>query len=79
MNKQHRKTETTAQPAAAKSPSESGLGAASDAVGTVQKGKAKSQEVVRGHAYQKWEAAGKPNGDGVNFWLEAEQEFLPAK
>jgi hypothetical protein len=79
MHKHPRKTETTAQPASAKSPSESELGVASDAVGQVQKGKAKSQEVVRGHAYQKWEAAGKPNGNGVNFWLEAEQEVLQAK
>jgi hypothetical protein len=65
MHKHPQKTETPAQPASAKSPSESAQ---------VQKGKAKSQEAVRVHAYQKWEAAGKPNGDGVNFWLEAEQE-----
>ena len=79
MKQHHRKTETIAQPASAKSPSESGLGVASDAVGQVQRGKANSQEIVRGHAYEKWEAAGKPNGDGVNFWLEAEQEVLQAK
>jgi len=30
-------------------------------------------------AYQKWEAAGKPTGDGVQFWLEAEQELAEGK
>jgi hypothetical protein len=25
---------------------------------------------------QKWEAAGKPIGDGVQFWLEAEQDLV---
>ena len=70
MHKQHHKTETPAQPASAKSPSESEQ---------VQKEKAKSQEAVRGRAYQKWEAAGKPKGDGVNFWIEAEQELVQVK
>jgi hypothetical protein len=27
-------------------------------------------------AYRKWLSAGRPNGDCVRFWLEAEQEFL---
>ncbi|QVL30001.1 DUF2934 domain-containing protein [Telmatocola sphagniphila] len=31
-------------------------------------------EDIRLCAYHKWEAAGKPTGDGVSFWLEAEQE-----
>jgi hypothetical protein len=35
-----------------------------------------SQEDVRRRAYEKWEAAGKPVGDGVEFWLRAEQELL---
>jgi hypothetical protein len=34
---------------------------------------------VRRHAYLKWEAAGKPPGDGINFWLDAEQELLQRK
>ena len=29
---------------------------------------------VRLCAYRKWDSAGKPPGDGVQFWLEAEQE-----
>ena len=34
-----------------------------------------SPEDVRQRAYQKWEAAGKPIGDGISFWLEAEEEL----
>jgi hypothetical protein len=32
-------------------------------------------EAIRQCAYQKWEAAGRPPGDGVRFWLEAEREL----
>jgi hypothetical protein len=32
-------------------------------------------EKVRERAYYKWEQAGYPSGDGVNFWLEAESEL----
>ena len=38
-----------------------------------------SDEKIRLCAYQKWEAAGKPSGDGVQFWLEAEQELVKDK
>jgi hypothetical protein len=34
-----------------------------------------SPEEIRLCAYRKWEAAGRPPGDGVTFWLEAEQEL----
>jgi hypothetical protein len=34
------------------------------------------EEVIRIRAYRKWEAAGKPPGDGVQFWLAAEGELL---
>jgi Protein of unknown function (DUF2934) len=37
------------------------------------------EEEVRLRAYQKWEAAGRPDGDGVGYWLEAEQELLHAE
>ena len=30
-------------------------------------------------ARQKWEAAGRPDGDSSRFWLEAEQELLQAE
>lgn len=30
---------------------------------------------VRERAYLLWEAAGRPEGDGVEFWLKAEEEL----
>ena len=42
-------------------------------------GKLAAHEDIRLCAYQKWVAAGKPNGDGVQFWLEAEQELVEGK
>ena len=36
-------------------------------------------EDIRLCAYRKWEHAGKPTGDGVQFWLEAEQELMHGK
>jgi hypothetical protein len=42
----------------------------------VQNAHPKSQEAVRLHAFWKWQLAGKPDGDAVKFWLEAEQELL---
>lgn len=35
-----------------------------------------NEDAVRELAYHKWQAAGAPAGDGVTFWLEAEQQFL---
>jgi hypothetical protein len=35
-----------------------------------------SADDIRLCAYRKWECAGKPSGDGVRFWLEAEQELI---
>jgi Protein of unknown function (DUF2934) len=32
------------------------------------------EEKIRDLAYQKWVAAGRPPGDGLPFWLEAERE-----
>ena len=34
-------------------------------------------ERVRLRAYQLWEAAGRPQGDGVEFWLRAEKAVGP--
>jgi hypothetical protein len=36
-------------------------------------------EAIRLCAYCKWESAGKPSGDGVEFWLEAEHELGTAQ
>jgi hypothetical protein len=33
------------------------------------------REDISRHAYHKWDAAGRPDGDGVHFWLEAEREL----
>jgi hypothetical protein len=35
-----------------------------------------SEEAIRVGAYLRWDAAGRPGGDGVRFWLEAEQALL---
>ncbi len=40
-----------------------------------QKRKAVSSDEIRLCAYRKWENAGRPQGDGVQFWLEAEREL----
>jgi hypothetical protein len=45
----------------------------------VKNGRSASEDDIRLRAYQKWEFAGKPIGDGVNFWTEAKQELLQAK
>jgi hypothetical protein len=34
-----------------------------------------SEEAIRLAAYYKWESAGKPAGDGVQFWLEAKKDL----
>ena len=38
-----------------------------------------SAEDIRLRAYRKWESAGKPPGDGSQFWLEAEKELVQGK
>jgi hypothetical protein len=38
-----------------------------------------SAEDIRRCAYRKWESAGKPIGDGIQFWLQAEQELVQGK
>ena len=38
-----------------------------------------SPDEIRMAAYLKWEAAGRPESDGVQFWSEAEQELQAAK
>lgn len=38
-----------------------------------------SADEIRRRAYLRWEAAGKPPGDGVKFWREAEQGLLQVK
>jgi len=38
-------------------------------------GQCVSEEAIRLSAYAKWEAAGKPAGDGARFWLDAERQL----
>jgi hypothetical protein len=38
-----------------------------------------SVEDIRLCAYQKWVNAGKPIGDGIQFWREAEHELVQGK
>lgn len=33
------------------------------------------EDSIRERAYLLWEAAGRPDGDGVEFWLKAEEEL----
>ena len=44
-----------------------------------QKDDSVSEEAIRLRAYEKWESAGKPDGDGRRFWLEAVHEVLQSK
>lgn len=37
--------------------------------------RAVTDDEVRTAAYHRWEAAGRPHGDGVEFWLAAEREL----
>lgn len=39
-------------------------------------GKPIDEESIRYCAYLKWEAAGRPQCDGVGFWLDAERDIL---
>lgn len=38
-----------------------------------------SQEAIRIRAYERWESAGRPEGDSLRFWIEAERELSPRK
>ncbi len=37
-----------------------------------------SEEDIRQLAYRRWEEAGRPDGDGTEFWLQAERELKHA-
>jgi hypothetical protein len=81
MNRQRPATATAPSSSTAKPRSEPKdvFLAAPDAEKTGQKPKSAPVEMTRVRAFQKWEAAGKPAGDGVQFWIEAEQELLAAE
>jgi len=68
-----------AKPASAKLKTKSKSGVASASNDHTQTSKSVSEEAVGLRAYLKWEAAGRPDGDGFRFWLEAEREVLRGK
>lgn len=35
------------------------------------------EDQIRELAYHKWEADGRPESDGVTYWLQAEEELTP--
>lgn len=74
MTQHHHKHATRAHPGPGKPTTTIPTAVATSA--NDHKGKLVSEEDIRLCAYQKWEAAGKPTGDGVQFWLEAEQELV---
>jgi hypothetical protein len=74
-----RKAAILTHPASAKPTSVPQPAVAPAAGSPVQKGRQVSEEAIRLQAYLKWEGAGKPTGQEVRFWLEAEQELPQAK
>jgi len=79
MSRHQHKTATLAQSAPGKPPSEPKAAVVTVPDGQAQKPKFACEEMTRIRAYQKWETAGKPQGNGVQFWLDAEQELLTAE
>ena len=45
----------------------------------IRTSKPASDPAIWRRAFQQWEAAGNPAGDGVRFWWEAEREMLDGK
>src|SRR5262245_39426281 len=45
----------------------------------IAKPKTVAEDAIRLRAYQKWEAAGRPMGEGHRFWFEAERELLQGR
>ncbi|MDB5339066.1 MAG: hypothetical protein JWN70_4685 [Planctomycetaceae bacterium] len=84
LSKPHYKTEAASRPESTKSTTKTKVAAV--ATPPVQKIEETSIEEtctetsicpdeLRTRAFLKWEAAGKPEGDGIVFWLAAEQEL----
>jgi hypothetical protein len=73
------KTAILRHPASARATSVPQSAVAPAAGSPVQKGKPLAEEAIRRRAYLKWKVAGKPAGQEVRLWLEAEQELRQAK
>jgi hypothetical protein len=55
------------------------FGTTTEQVTSVVQSLIEREQQIRELAYQKWEAAGAPPSDGVQFWLEAEEELTGGK
>jgi len=77
MHKQHHKHATPAQsgPTGPTTTTQTAV-ASGDKVHNAQ---SVSAGDIRLCAYRKWESAGKPTGDDIQFWLEAEKELVKGK
>lgn len=74
-----KKSATVAKPAPPQPTEQVSATGPSGTGATTGNGKSVSSDDIRLRAYQKWEAAGRPGGDGINFWVEAERELLQAQ
>jgi hypothetical protein len=79
MSKHHPQAAPSAGAAPAPPTSAPKAPVAAAPIAKAPKGKTVPEEVIRLQAYKKWETAGRPPGNGVQFWLEAERELLQAK
>jgi hypothetical protein len=70
-----RETAILAKPAVTELTTTAKGAVASGAAAATPGGSSLSNDAIRLNAYLKWEAAGKPGGDGVDFWLQAEREL----
>jgi hypothetical protein len=70
---------TPTKPASAKQTTKVKAAVAPESGGHATNGKPVSEDAIRLRAYQIWAAAGMPEGDGVQFWLKAEQELSCGK
>jgi hypothetical protein len=78
MSANQQKIATLGQSAPVNPPREPKAALAPSPDGHARKPRSVSEEKIRLQAYQNWEAAGKPPGNGVQFWLEAEREHRTA-
>ena len=45
-------------------------------ISSCEQGATTCEDSIRQRAYEQWQAAGCPEGDGVEFWLVAERELI---
>ena len=45
----------------------------------VQNGQVVTDDAIQRRAYERWEAAGRPPGDDIRFWVEAKEELTAGK